>query len=143
MIPILLIPLLFILLIQDRKTAKLKKGFLFYALGITLLYCVQLTSLFKNKERFSMLNSLDVTGFYYLKVDNGFYHGYFEPVGSNSGGEGNVWITETPAIFPLIEKPVYKQHAVTWNYATSKFENKKINQRTMMRQTIIKNIRKQ
>ena len=86
---------------------------------------------------FSTLNSLDVVGFHYYKIDNNFYNGYFEPVGAYSGGEGNIWISKTPFIFPMIEKTVYHEHAVMWDYSLAEFEDEKVDQNNIMRQTIL------
>ncbi|NVK65879.1 MAG: hypothetical protein HWE22_14895 [Flavobacteriales bacterium] len=90
---------------------------------------------------FSTLNSFDISSYHYYNIDNSFYNGYFEPVGAYSGGEGNIWITKTPFFLPVIEKTIYYEHAVMWNYSISEFDGEQVNQSEIMRQTILDNLR--
>ena len=54
--------------------------------------------------------------FYYQKVDGRVFNAYFKPVGAYAGGYGNFWITETPKYFPIIEKQVYYERTVQWDF---------------------------
>lgn len=86
---------------------------------------------------FATLNSLDVVCFHYFKIDGNFYNVYFETVGAHSGGEGNIRISKTPLLFPFIEKTIFNEHAVMWDYSQDRFEDEKVDQNKIMRQTII------
>ena len=61
-------------------------------------------------------DAFKMRSFYYQKVDGRVFNAYFKPVGAYAGGYGNFWITETPKYFPLIERQVYYETAVQWDF---------------------------
>jgi hypothetical protein len=65
---------------------------------------------------------LKARAFYLQKVDGRLFNAYFEPVGSYSGGEGNLWITESPKYFPIVELPIHYKHAILHNFKYDTFE---------------------
>ena len=139
-LPILLIVPLFILLYKNETMRRTKNILSLYTIILITSYVAVGVNSIANIGMFSALNSFDVSGFYYYKVDNNFYNGYFEPVGAYSGGEGNIWISKTPLFFPIIEKTVYQEHAVMWDYSTPEFDGQKVDQRKIMKQTILDNL---
>jgi hypothetical protein len=71
-------------------------------------------------------DTFKMRSFYYQKVDGRIFHAYFKPVGAYSGGEGNFWITETPIYFPIIEKRVYYDRTVHWNFNSDTFDGEPV-----------------
>jgi hypothetical protein len=78
------------------------------------------------------LNNLEVTSFYLQQVDGRFFNAYFVPVGSYSGGEGDLRITESPRYFPIIETEIYYKHAVLWNFKNDEWDGQKIDQYSIL-----------
>jgi hypothetical protein len=73
-----------------------------------------------------ILDTFKMRSFYYQKVDGRIFNAYFKPVGSYSGGQGNFWITETPIYFPIIEKRVYYDRTVLWDFNSDTFDGKPV-----------------
>ena len=74
--------------------------------------------------------------FYYQKVDGRIFHAYFKPVGAYSGGQGNFWITESPIYFPLIEKRVYYDRTVHWDFNSDTFDGEPVDNYQVVRDYI-------
>ena len=64
--------------------------------------------------------------FYHRRVDGRVFQAYFRPVGAYSGGEGNLLITESPKLFPIIEREVYYEHAVRWDFNADSSEGRPV-----------------
>ncbi len=73
-----------------------------------------------------ILDTFKMRSFYYQKVDGRIFHAYFKPVGSYSGGQGNFWITESPIYFPIIEKRVYYDRTVDWDFNSDTFDGEPV-----------------
>jgi energy-coupling factor transporter transmembrane protein EcfT len=71
-------------------------------------------------------DTFKMRSFYYQKVDGRIFHAYFKPVGSYSGGQGNFWITESPIYFPIIEKRVYYDRTVHWDFNSDTFDGEPV-----------------
>ena len=56
--------------------------------------------------------------FYHQEVGGRVFNAYFKPVGAYAGGYGNFWITETPKYFPIVERQVYSERAVQWDFSS-------------------------
>lgn len=54
--------------------------------------------------------------FYFQTVDGRLFNAYFKPVGAYAGGYGNFWITESSKYFPIIEKQVYYDRTVDYDF---------------------------
>ncbi len=86
------------------------------------------------------LNVLKARSFLYQRVDGRIFNAYFKPVGSYSGGYGNLLITETPLWFPLIERTVYYQRVVHHDFGDDTFEGQPIDNNALIKQYIRKEI---
>jgi hypothetical protein len=73
-----------------------------------------------------VIDTFKLRSFYYQSVDNRLFNAYFKPVGSYSGGEGNFWITETPKLFPIVEKQVFYDRTVLHDFNDDTFEGEPI-----------------
>ena len=82
------------------------------------------------------MDSTKISSFYWRNEDNRIFNAYFQPVGSYSGGEGNFWISECPFYFPLIEKTVYDEHAIVWDFGMEEFDGKIVDQNKIVRSYI-------
>jgi len=71
--------------------------------------------------------------FYFQKVEGRIFNAYFKPVGSYSGGYGNFWITESPVFFPLIEKRVYYDRTVQWDFNNDYWDGQPVDNYEMVR----------
>lgn len=85
-------------------------------------------------------DSLKMRSFYYEKVDGRLFNAYFKPVGANSGGEGNFWITETPKYFPIIEMEKFYEGAVLWDFRATEWEGEVIDQNVVVKRYIQKEV---
>lgn len=63
-----------------------------------------------------IIDTFKLRTFYYQSVNGRLFNGYFKPVGAYSGGYGNFWITEIPKFFPIIEKQVYYNRTVHYDF---------------------------
>lgn len=71
---------------------------------------------------------LKTRSFYFQKVEGRLFNAYFRPVGAYSGGEGDFWISESPALFPIIEVEKYYKHAILWDFRETEWENQPVDQ---------------
>jgi hypothetical protein len=79
---------------------------------------------------------LKMRSFYFQKVNGRVFNAYFKPVGSYSGGYGNFWITESPKYFPLIERRVYYDRTVHWDFNDDNWDGKPIDNYEVVREYI-------
>jgi hypothetical protein len=89
-----------------------------------------------SKGFFNFLTSAKTTSFHWKLENKRLFNVYFQPVGGYSGGEGNLWITESPIAFPVFEKQVYYEHAVVWDYSLKEWDGQKVNREKIVRQKI-------
>lgn len=82
------------------------------------------------------LDTFKLRSFYYQSVDGRLFNAYFKPVGAYSGGEGNFWITEVPKFFPIIEKRVYYDRTVLWNFNNDTFDGQPVDNYKVVKQYI-------
>jgi hypothetical protein len=78
---------------------------------------------------FRFIGTLDyfkLRSFYHQNIDGHVFNAYFKPVGAYAGGYGNFWITETPRYFPVIEKQVYYERAVQWDFSADSSDGKRV-----------------
>lgn len=59
--------------------------------------------------------------FMFLSVNGRLYHAYFEPERTYFGRFGNLWITESPHYFPVIEKRIHDKHGVQYDFGHDTF----------------------
>jgi hypothetical protein len=81
-------------------------------------------------------DTFKLRSFYYQSVDGRLFNAYFKPVGSYSGGEGNFWITEVPKFFPIIEKRVYYDRTVLWNFNNDTSDGQPVNNYEVVKEYI-------
>ena len=73
-------------------------------------------------------NKLSTRSFYFQSVDERLFNAYFTPVGAYAGGEGNFWISESPAYLPIIEIEKFYHRAILWDFNASEFDGQALNQ---------------
>lgn len=73
-----------------------------------------------------ILDTFKLRSFYFQKVEGRIFHAYFKPMGSYSGGYGNFWINESPIYFPIIEKRVYYERTVQWDFGSDEFDGEPV-----------------
>ncbi|GAB2815876.1 hypothetical protein [Ferruginibacter profundus] len=83
-----------------------------------------------------ILDTFKMRSFYYQKVNGRIFHAYFKPVGAYAGGYGNFWITESPKYFPIIEKRVYYDRTVHWDFNDDTWEGQPVDNYEMVRNYI-------
>lgn len=122
-------------LVFKNKTSKLwltltlRITSVFYSLIIFGLLGLNFTNPF-------VLDTFKLRSFYYQSVDGRLFNAYFKPVGAYSGGEGNFWITEVPKFFPIIEKRVYYDRTVLWNFNNDTFDGQPVDNYKVVKQYI-------
>jgi len=114
------------------------KSLIFKILAILILTLAVIIVFLSNNIFF--LDHLKLTSFSFHYIQGRFFHTYFKPVGAYSGGEGNFWISESPKLFPLIEKQVYYEHAIDWDFRWSEFDGETVDQRKTSEACIIHNV---
>ncbi len=82
---------------------------------------------------YQFFNSFQITTFHWIKIDETYFNAYFIGVGAESGGEGNFWITQSTAHFPIFEETVYYEHAVLWDFSVEEWDGQKIDQEKIVR----------
>jgi energy-coupling factor transporter transmembrane protein EcfT len=85
-------------------------------------------------------DTFKLKSFYLLKVDSRIFNAYFKPVGAYSGGYGNFLITESPKYFAIIERPVYFDRTVHYDFSEDTFDGKPVNNKEIITQIIVENI---
>ena len=85
-------------------------------------------------------HTFKVTSFCYQKVEGRVFNAYFRPVGAFAGGEGNFWITESPKYFPIIEKEIYYDRTVLWNFSVTEYDGQIVDQNEVVKLYIIEEI---
>jgi hypothetical protein len=55
-------------------------------------------------------------------VNSRIFHPYFRPVGSWGKGYGSFWITESPGLFPFLEKTVFAEPGTDYNFTEKEFD---------------------
>lgn len=73
-----------------------------------------------------IVDHFKLRSFYFQKVEGRLFNAYFKPVGAYSGGYGNFWITESPVYFPLVERRVYYEHAVQWDFNDDQWDGQPV-----------------
>ncbi len=81
-------------------------------------------------------DTFKLRSFYYQEVDGRLFNAYFKPVGAYAGGEGNLWITETPTMFPIMERQVYYKAGVLHDFASDTFDGQPIDNYAAIRGVI-------
>ncbi|BDD11381.1 hypothetical protein FUAX_38130 [Fulvitalea axinellae] len=81
-------------------------------------------------------SKLNSRSFLMLKVDGQFFNAYFQPVGSYSGGQGNLTITKTHWIVPFLEKRKYYLHAIHEDLSSDFFEGEKVDTREVVKSLV-------
>jgi hypothetical protein len=76
---------------------------------------------------------IKLRSFYFQKVEGRTFNAYFKPVGAYAGGQGNIWITESPIYFQLIEKRVYYERGVHHDFTDDYWEGKPIDNYEVVR----------
>jgi len=71
--------------------------------------------------------------FMFLSVNGRLYNAYFEPGITYNIYLGNLWITESPLYFPVIEKTVHPKHAVRYNFCDNTFLGQPIDNNKAMK----------
>jgi len=84
-----------------------------------------------------VIDTFKLRTFYYQSVDNRLFNAYFKPVGAYSGGYGNFWITETPKIFPIVEKQVFYDRTVLHDFNDDTLEGEQIDNNKIVKGYII------
>jgi energy-coupling factor transporter transmembrane protein EcfT len=74
-----------------------------------------------------ILEKFNVNVFRFQEVNGRLFNAYFRPVGSYSGGYGNFWITESPKYFPFIEKEIYYDRTVYYDFNSDTFDGQPVN----------------
>jgi hypothetical protein len=77
--------------------------------------------------------------FMFLFVNGRLYHAYFEPKKTYYERYGNVWVTESPLYFPVIEKWIHDKHGVQYDFGHDTFYGKPIDNHEVMRYYIDNN----
>ena len=89
---------------------------------IAVVYTVALLvlgGLFFSNMFFS--RTFKMRSFMFLSVNGRLYHAYFEPGITYNLRCGNLWITESPLYFPVIEKTVHDKHSVYYDFGHDTF----------------------
>ncbi len=120
------IVLLLILLIKTLPNQYLKYIIMTVAFILTLV-------VFCNPFLF---DTFKMRSFYYQKVNGRVFNAYFKPVGAYAGGYGNFWITESPKFFPIIEREVYYDRTVDYNFNDNTFEGQPVDNYEVVRNYI-------
>jgi hypothetical protein len=81
-------------------------------------------------------DTLKLRSFYFQSVDGKLFNAYFKPVGAYSGGYGNFWITQSPKLFPVVERRVYWERTVHHDFSEDTFEGEPIDNYQVVRQYI-------
>lgn len=81
-------------------------------------------------------DTFKMRSFYFQRVEGRIFHAYFKPVGAYAGGYGNFWITESPKYFPLIEKRVYLDRTVNWDFGNDSFDGSPVDNYDVVRSYI-------
>lgn len=71
-----------------------------------------------------------------LRVNGRRFNAYFKPVGAYSGGYGNFWISERVRWLPFLEREVYYEHAVHWNFNDDSPEGEPVDNAAVARQYV-------
>jgi hypothetical protein len=82
------------------------------------------------------LDTLKLKSFYFQSVDGKLFNAYFKPVGAYSGGYGNFWITQSPKLFPLVERRVYWERTVHHDFGDDTFDGEPIDNYQVVREYI-------
>lgn len=99
---------------------------LFMVLGLIILILQNPFSIDKTKTR----------SFSFQLVNGRIFHAYFKPVGAYSGGYGNFWITESPVYLPFIERRIYFERAVRYDFNDDSFDGHPIDNYKVVRSYI-------
>lgn len=78
-------------------------------------------------------DTLKLQSFYFQKVDGRLFNAYFKPVGAYAGGYGNFWITETSTFFPIIEREIYYDRTVDYDFNDDNWEGKLIDNQEVVK----------
>lgn len=79
-------------------------------------------------------DTFKMRSFMFLSVNGRLYHAYFEPEITYNLYFGNLWITESPLYFPVIEKTVHNKHGVRWDFGHHHtFNDQPIDNREVMK----------
>ena len=126
-----------VIAMSTLESGRLKKSSRILVVFFVCMYSIGGFSGWSQRNVFKVLNVFDVESFCYYSINGELYHGYFEPVGASSGGEGNFWITKSPTGFPILELEIYNEHAILWNFSSDEFDGRNVDQNEIMRQTIL------
>ena len=131
---IVLYVLIWIIFLKSRKQPTKdhvnNKAVLIFLGGFTFILIVLLGHPYS-------VGKIKTTSFLFQRVNNKLYHAYFIPVGSYSGGEGDLIIASSPHLFPLIEERIHYEHSVLWDYGASIFDGQPVNQESAIRNFIL------
>ncbi|MGG9963529.1 hypothetical protein [Ferruginibacter sp. SUN106] len=116
-------------IIKSWLTVILKISTVFLSAIVFGLIAYSFTNMF-------ILDTFKMRSFYYQKVNGRIFHAYFKPVGAYAGGYGNFWITESPKYFPVIEKRIYYDRTVHWNFNDDTWEGQPVDNYEMVRNYI-------
>lgn len=85
-------------------------------------------------------NRFKIKSFYYEQVNGRLFNAYFKPVGSYSGGEGIIRISESPKYLPFIEIQKHHDGAVLWDFSRTEWEGEPVDQNEVLRNYILDEI---
>lgn len=82
-------------------------------------------------------NTFKMKSFYLEEIDGRIFNAYFKPVGAYSGGEGVLWITESPKLLPFIEIEKHYNGTVLWDFRITEWEGDPVDQAEIVKNYIL------
>ena len=104
---------------------------------VTIVCSLALFSLGALKSNYPYTSdTLKLRSFIFQKVEGRIFNAYFKPVGAYAGGYGNFWITESPKYFPIVERQVYYDRTIDWDFNDETFDGKPVNNKEIVKSYI-------